>query len=331
MSIKFKLGEDSGESPVLATFPGGAPDAKTLKKGGDDALHFQLLKNTNSKKAKQRVLQCESGDFEFTGKNFGSDSASSASESRYMMALFDPTKVKGSDGSSQSTKVKLMDIPHFFEMRQNLEGLEAGSGKKHKLGDLDRNTQKRLLTEAFGSRKRQRIVRSNELNKVKLDDNSSQVLKIALSNVTKSEPDAPSNPGLDFARDALPKYDLETEQVEKIYDLKEMLSKSQWKVLGKTIAKFEELLASDVKMEKPEDPKDNLPGFIVHCVNARTLKSATGKGKKRTLKSLALLQCLLEFKKAGRDKRMVPHMFCIFYHLQLKSVLLFRVWANQIK
>jgi hypothetical protein len=108
MSIKFKLGEDSGESPVLATFPGGAPDAKTLKKGGDDALHFQLLKNTNSKKAKQRVLQCESGDFEFTGKNFGSDSASSASESRYMMALFDPTKVKGSDGSSQSTKVKLM-------------------------------------------------------------------------------------------------------------------------------------------------------------------------------------------------------------------------------
>jgi len=130
------------------------------------------------------------------------------------------------------------------------------------------------------------------------------MLKIALSSAAKSSKKAPSAKASGFARAALPKYDLEAEQVEKIYDLNNILSKSQWKLLRDNIAQFEEVLGS-VKIEKPEDPKERLPAFILHCLQGRALKAATGKKKKRRLKSLALLQCLFLLQRCGRHKREV--------------------------
>jgi hypothetical protein len=65
LQISFDVRDDK-EGPVLCSFPGGVPPLEHAK--------FQLFKNTNTRKAHQRLLLTENSEWSCVGRNFGGGS-----------------------------------------------------------------------------------------------------------------------------------------------------------------------------------------------------------------------------------------------------------------
>lgn len=212
LKVKVKVCEEKDEAPILCCFPGGQPPVIS---DDDDSLRFSLHAHKDAasggRKARQKVLCAETEAMSYKGKNFGSATTLTP---QYAVGL------AKEEEDSNSVTVKLLPVSYaIFQLGQTLKGKEDESSSEEEAeeGGEGYLLKRKLLAETFGSRKRQRMIRSQLANQIEIDNNVSQG---ALTNVLTTDiQDMPEEDKPGSVNDLLPAHDAETTDAGKIYEL----------------------------------------------------------------------------------------------------------------
>eukprot|EP00808_Paulinella_micropora_P017258 g14096.t1 len=226
MEISMRLAkreEASGDGPILACFPAGAPQLKQA--GGAGAVDFQLLANQNPAKASQRLLvglAKGSGEQRYKGQNFGVDSVRAASSS-FAIGIFQP-------GKKSANVLELHLVPNVFPLRPVME--EPAPAPSAAPSQTDTMTKRKLLAESFGSKKASRVIKKQMASKVDLQEGSETTVRevSALLAATAQQPAIEEGAVQSAIRaNLLPDYDLEAQTPDKVYRLYPgVLTEAEW-------------------------------------------------------------------------------------------------------
>jgi hypothetical protein len=207
--FKFTPLETPIDGPALVTFPNGAP---ALDPENRQPV-FQLLGNTDPKKAAHRVLHGEVDNVEFFGSNFGANS-SKTSLSKFAVGI-----VKSGKGKD---RVKLFEVNHLYSVSQHLtDRPEMEADAKSQMTFEDRQYQRLLLEEGFGTSKRHRAMRSTVQNRVKIEDKISEKEIQAVRDQLVDTELVTTEASLQASREkTLPPHNLEAKVAKAIYRIK---------------------------------------------------------------------------------------------------------------
>jgi hypothetical protein len=209
----------------------------------------------------------------------------------------------GEQEGEQRIKVALVPVQNstVFPMRFSLaaeeEEEEADAAAP---SDADYMTKRKLLADGFGSRKRQRIIRSNMANRVDLkdDERSLAVLDHALEGVQQAATASPAAP--EIVRSALPPHNTTTENVAEIYPLETVAEAEVWDSLedgGKAI------VAMCKKSAQLQEGRDSGRHARVVLSAVQPLKSVEKLERRQRAKCWVLLQHMLTFFNLHKNKK----------------------------
>jgi len=281
MSVSFKSKLDA-DGPVLCSFSGGSPpmDAR--------GAAFHLYGHTDKRKKHQRVLEAETDVMRYSARNFGSGSAAfRTSQGRYAVAVV--TKGEGVAGAHVTAKLyptasPVLPVAAVVKAVEEAEAKRAAAAANATNTD-DYATKKRLLVDTFGSKKRQRIVRSNQANRVALDEESADRL---LQDARASIETDPNHSKWTLDRTWLPPHDKDTTDPSEIYTLVGMVGEEAFTALaapGKALLKLAKKPAQLAQSKHTAVVKGCVPGLLA-------LEKAE---QKPAAKAVAYLDALLTF------------------------------------
>lgn len=281
VSLSFQSKLDS-DGPVLCSFSGGAPPADARE------ATFHLHGHTDKRKKHQRVLEADTDVMRYSARNFGSGSAAfRASQGRFAVALVPKSEtVQGTTLTAKLFNVSTPVLPITAVVKAVEEAEVARAAKAVAATNSDDYaTKKRLLVETFGSTKRQRIVRSNQANRINLDEVEADRL---LTNARSSIKSDPNERKWKLQRTWLPPRDADTTDIASVYQLSTMVGDEAFTALsapGKLLLKL---------AKKPSElAKSAHPDVVKGCVSMLlTLEKAQ---QKRAAKAVAYLDALLTF------------------------------------
>lgn len=147
-------------------------------------MSFQYFKEVDSDKKenenKLEEIRASAPNFqvEYKGRNFGGEEEQILSMNKYYIGIHN--KKKG--------KVKLIEVPHVFAMKQNVTSYKS-EVKPNKFGNLDKVSQRMLLINSFASTRRKRAFKQSLTNKVN-DKTSFGVDTLNFENLQQKQSDS---------------------------------------------------------------------------------------------------------------------------------------------
>lgn len=283
--VRFQVGgEDDEEGPILCCFTGGNPPILSEKE--EDSVTFRMYahkdRNSGGRKGHQRILHGETDIMSYTAKNFG---MSNPLTPRYAVGL-----VKEQEDSYSVSLLPVKQV--IFQLNQTMKGEEGESEEEEEEEKLlagEYLMKRKLLVEAFGSRKRQRMIRSQIANAIQIDgDVSSQhALTHALTNSTATEEVIEEK--VESVLEFLPPHNATTTEPGKIYEMRVLFDAELIRALEvKDMAKSHQSTsqqAAFVKYALPRVPKNDK------------------KKQKNVCRALLYLDYLLAFNKLDRNNK----------------------------
>lgn len=245
---------------VLVQFPQGIPQTlqhnenNTNKYNNNSAINFELYNNTDNRKLQQRVLIGYNDNSVYVGKNYGEHNYKNNLQ-QHIVGLYD----------EQHNTLKLYNTLHVYSLQQNIINQEDGTLMNNNVtqlqqqqdnikSEVEQSTEEKqqeyiqsreLLIETYGSKKRKRDLRSAAANKVTMNDSVNDVLNNTLNQVhntpvkkeIKQENDnnstttTPTSESSNNTTGILPQHDSTTDDVDKIYDVYNIIGVSAWEAL----------------------------------------------------------------------------------------------------
>lgn len=227
MQVKFKAKLDQ-DGPVIVSFAGGCPPKETK------SARFKLFGHSDKRKAHQRILEGETDAMRYSSRNFGAG-AGKKTHSNFAVGV---VKKSAIEGDPAHVTVKLLPVrTAAFAMTHSVKANESKQSVVSDNSSVDYATKRQLLVDEFGSKKRQRIVRSNQANRVNLDEGSAdRLLQTTVGSTNKVDT-------LEFAltRTWVPPHDATASDPVEVYNLETMVGAEAWAALadsGKAMIKL---------------------------------------------------------------------------------------------
>lgn len=265
---------------VLCSFPQGFPE---------EPLSLHMLANTqHEKKAADRALTAKTPSIIYSGTNFG-------------LAHTNNTNYTYGVGFYHKQKVQYLDVDHMFVMEQRVRGLEKAQEDKVE----DYYEQRNRIVDTFGSKKRKRLLKAQQINRVRLEEKSSAVAAVsdallmaqAIDNKDAAIPkETPSAFGV------LPSHNLHTRIAREVYPIEDWLPQ----------ACRETMEVSDIKAAVKKGDNKTL-AQRPQCVQAAivTTRAVLDKMDKETrrlqIHTLGYLEILIRLKQQ-KAKQMIQYL-----------------------
>lgn len=282
MQVKFKAKLDQ-DGPVIVSFAGGCPPKETK------SARFKLFGHSDKRKAHQRILEGETDAMRYSSRNFGAG-AGKKTHSNFAVGVVKKSVI---EGDPAHVTVKLLPVrTAAFAMTHSVKANESKQSVVSDNSSVDYATKRQLLVDEFGSKKRQRIVRSNQANRVNLDEGSAdRLLQTTVGSTNKVDT-------LEFAltRTWVPPHDATASDPVEVYNLETMVGAEAWAALADSGKAMIKLAKKPAALEKA-----NLDAVVKHCCGLLpTLEKAQ---QKRTARAVAYLEQLLIFWKLPRKSK----------------------------
>ncbi|XP_033097611.1 DNA-directed RNA polymerase I subunit RPA49-like isoform X2 [Anneissia japonica] len=181
---------------------------------------FTRYRSSETKDPRKRNKQClvatAEGEMEYIGQNFGPTASRSDSMCKYMVGVVDKTtnKIKVYDG-------QLFHLQPWIFLKESLnEGDEDVTDKK----DLSFAEKSDMLTEAFGSARKQRAMESRIRNKVATDALEHSLRKAMEE--AGSQPNTPTKLPAQETSDIIPACNRNATRPEEAYHMEDIISPS---------------------------------------------------------------------------------------------------------
>jgi len=201
--LKIELNDvEAASAPVLACFPNAPPPPSKLhnEEGG---IHFSVWENKGAARTK-RMLVGETDKMLYLGEP-------TRESSKYLVMAVDRT----------AGKAKLVPVPHFFQMQQQIKGYVphlANAAEDSKQSSFD---QRKALVERFGSKKRQTQSHSRMANSI--DENSVSHADEMMSTINDKAAREQETESTTELYPELPPYNLYTDTVSRVYPLSSII------------------------------------------------------------------------------------------------------------
>ncbi|XP_071951319.1 DNA-directed RNA polymerase I subunit RPA49-like [Antedon mediterranea] len=236
--------------------------------------HFRSSETTKDsrKRNKQYLVATTDEKMEYVGQNFGPTASRSDSMCKYMVGVVD----------KKTNKIKVYDAqiyhlqPWIF-LKESLKEDAQDVPDKKDLSFIEKND---MLTEAFGSARKQRAMESRHRNKV-----ASEALEHSLKKAMEEAGSLPNTPTksqeASETLDILPKCNKDAIRPEEVYLLKDIISQS----IMFSLKNASEFLTSATQKEIAEwKGKEKYSAYVLTQAQA-----LTGTGEKRKENGARLL------------------------------------------
>ncbi|ORX62235.1 RNA polymerase I associated factor, A49-like protein [Hesseltinella vesiculosa] len=265
---KIKLANVSGETPVLATFPGITP-ARDI-----EFTPYKRNYETSEEKANQRVLVADADKVVFQGTNFGASGPHNLNCSYYV-------------GVYSKSKNEVQVVPaRLVAMRRHVKASETErvSASKSKL------QQRQALGLAFGSRRVKTELRNNERNAVDANKIEDQVTD-AMASVERNVASMPTSEQLRkevAANLPIPVHNVDATTLEEAYDLNSIVTSDELNAIP---------IKDVFKVTSMEEMQAWLPFGFSKFINNKlySLISATGKKDRHLARLLVYVSYLMAY------------------------------------
>jgi hypothetical protein len=303
LSIEVDEGAIKNESPILLSFPSGAPDDGKES----DFISLQLWQKKKVGSRTKRILSLEQSGIEYRGCDFGAN-GSSFDSCNYAVGVYDA-----------STKtLQLFPALHPFAMNQvplaDSKATEADSS------NVPSYLRRKALTEAFGSRKKQRAVKAAESNIISIENISgANVIEDRIADsIIQSNSGAVAQGAVDAAEKALaeqrgqvlPPFDLAATECSEAYPITGIIPEELHSAL---VEVYDSQLAAatcnmDTKAEWLAHYFPHLSGDSIASLFPENIAAVQTKHKKSTKQRVArimYLDMMLNFYKKMASSRAV--------------------------
>ena len=224
--------------PVVMRFPYGSP--KILD---SDEINFTLYNDKTNKN--KNILIGSNSYADYIGKNYGK-SDKSLNNQQYAIGFITKSK------KNKKKKLKLISLDHIYEMKQKMRQINDHMNDKSDDDDDNNNnsinsylSKRRKLVELFGSKKRKKIVRSQDANRININEKNSKSLLSSIKNAAKNVSSSTQNDiktnnssSIKPKSDLLPLYNSTTEDVTEIYQLDNLIYMKDFNSLDVTVSLF---------------------------------------------------------------------------------------------
>jgi len=212
----------------------------------------------------------------------------------------------GEEEDANSVTVRLLPVTQtVFQLQQTLVGQESEEEEEEeqKGGQASYLLKRKLLAETFGSRKRQRMIRSAIANDISIDgdDVSQDILTATFSHAAEKAKDLKPVSAATSSVDFLPPHDGETTDASKIYDMNKIFDPELMRALEvKDMMKSKidtgkqfKFIAHALPRVPKQDKKKQKNSAVLCCTWPILLPSATWAGRRaRGWGSLAIFRML---------------------------------------
>lgn len=291
--VRFQLKSTAHQGPVVCSFPGGIPPSPS---DGQEAIDFKMYGHTEKRKSHHQLIQGETSVMRYTAQN------SSKPTDVLAIGLVDKDELK-----KGGVTVNLVPLSgSVFTVSQDVRSatkIEKEEKDKRALEHkaLDYQTKTSLLVEEFGSKKRQRMVRSNAANRINLEESIANKMFRQTTDTIDAGGGGEADKAMlaksfEFQRDWIPPHNASERDPAKVYNIEEILGADAWAALKeptKVLLKLAKKPSAVAAATLPEVVK-------VSLTTVAKLDKATQKIRGR---SVCYLSNLLTFLQLGNRKK----------------------------
>ena len=277
LSVQLTRADSSAAPPALLRFPAGLPHCVS----DADETQFRVLQHAAPEKRAQRIVWADTDVVHYEAKNFGPKSHKKMSARKFAVGMF----------NADAQHVVLADAD-VFSMKQIVQGVDdidpadyTNPSESATIG-----LKRRSLFDTFGSKKKQRQMKSVAASQVKPEDESSRgALHVALEESAQVESVA-------FAADSalntsiFPAYNMQTKVLSEVYPVRGVIPDDVW-----------ELLEWHPFLKSIGEARDRYPLTVVELARRTGLKwkESSAAERERCGKAILFLFYLLRFAAGG--------------------------------